>query len=832
MSSINIDSETSQLSISPELQKKIEYLIESSLFMNFEKEAYKKIFQEPKFYFRDLNRLFSEVATSINRELDFVVGNEEFQKINLEMYNDIMKVFEKYSTYNPEHKNKGLKIRDKEVPNFIDDIEDYINILYEYKIKHHDLEVLRDLARLRTDCQKNMTYFKSDKEMEDFLSQFDNAIKSGDIPTAKKMIKELQDEILDEWKTYVPDFENMTDDNFCFIGHSTNSTKFEGNFYDNYVSTSLYNQDVNDTYNGKYGFIMMPTNIVGAKSEDMYANNISTSAEGILAYSLIAKIDHPKRILEELKQQKEANLKRGKTEKVYSEIIQKGFHPVGIFCFTNGALSLDRNYRYAKELQSNFPNLRLKVIDVLKIKKGIDLTQEKINLINDLNEDYTKRHNISTSIPQIKAEELKKYEIFFQNFTNRKENGEYDEEDIRNIFEHNKNLLNPLLDLDQLFTSFYSKEEIKFILNHNYALNIDEILKGNIQEFWLQNMKDKLKNHIGKLNEYIDGLDELVTILNKTEITTELVNEMRSQKKDNLYLWTKVILNHMNNNLQKRNVESKDKLSKLQEKYNKLQEELKNLNEIKNLYEESYFKVIKNEHYYTLAKQDYVKTCKEIKNILEKKQKSEEKVAKLQEKLLTLENQQEVLKNSSYEDTTIDKEIKSQIIELENINNTLKKHSFLNRIAILKKEREIKQLKINRQNQKRIFDNENKNNEMNVYHQICSIKKDICFLRNLLDWNQEQLKEENKQLSNIETKMKELFDCRFDEVEEKIKDAHHAISEEEYLGVSSQIRNIKIEIETVLYQTQQEKEKSNQNHQTIENLILFEQNMEDKKPQR
>ena len=265
MNNININNETRLLSFSEEMKKKIEYLIDSSFFMNYEKEIYKKIFNDPEISFESLQELLETVENSINKNLEFVVDNEEFQQINLKMYNDVMSTLEEYNKYNSNYQRNGLKIPKNELLSKANYIENYINILYEYKVKIYNLEVLRDLARLRNDCKMNMSYYKSNDEIEIFLSQFDKAIDSGDINTAKKMIEKLQNEILEEWNKYVPNFENMTDDNFCFIGHSTYSTKFEGDFYTGYVSTSLYNQEVNDTYKGRYGFIMMPTNIVGAK---------------------------------------------------------------------------------------------------------------------------------------------------------------------------------------------------------------------------------------------------------------------------------------------------------------------------------------------------------------------------------------------------------------------------------------------------------------------------------------------------------------------------------------------------------------------------------------
>ena len=827
MNNININNETRLLSFSEEMKKKIEYLIDSSFFLDLEKEIYKKIFNDPEISFESLKELLETVENSINKNLEFVVDDEEFKQINLKMYNDVMSALEEYNKYNPNHKRNGLlKIPKKELFSKIDYIENYMNILYEYKVKIYNLEVLRDLAGLRNDCKINMSYYKSNDEIEIFLSQFDKAIDSGDINTAKKMIKKLQNEILEEWNKYVPNFESMTDDNFCFIGHSTYSTKFEGDFYTGYVSTSLYNQEVNDTYKGRYGFIMMPTNIVGAKSEDMYANNFSTSDEGILAYSLIAKIDHPKRILEESTKKKQENLKNGEKRKVYSEIVQKGFHPVGLFCFTNGALSLDKNYNYAKELQSNFPNLKLKIIDTCKNKKGVDLTKEKLNLINDINYDFAERHNILEYFNIIEEEELPKYDIFFENFTKLKESGNYSEDDIRSIFEQNKNFLGPFFDFDKLFTSNYSDKEIEFILYHNYALNINEILKGNIRKFWLRDIGDKLKQHIGKLNKYINGLDEFVAIINKTEITDELVNAMIEQKTDNLYSLSKIILNNVHNNLKKENHESMNKLLVLKGNYDKLQEELKELNIIDNKYE-YYHKIIENQIYYSLAKSDYLELYKETKSILEENKKYDEKAKTLQEKLVELEHQKENLKNNCYENSKFYKDIEIQLARLENIQNDLAKHPFFNRRAIAKNQKEINEINKNNEIEKNTFNTENKSKENQINYQISCIKNEISYLKSLKNFNNSRLNENNTQLINLKNKIKKLFDCYFNQAEEKIKEANQFINEANYIEIKIRIGQLKREIEEILKQARMEKNKYNQNHQKLEDFVSIEQSIDE-----
>lgn len=71
-------------------------------------------------------------------------------------------------------------------------------------------------------------------------------------------------------------------------------------------------------------------------------------------------------------------------KKYISEVIIEGFEPIGIFCFTDGSKMFDSNYRNAKELEKNFPHLKVYTFDVMKRKKSFELEEMKLNLINNL----------------------------------------------------------------------------------------------------------------------------------------------------------------------------------------------------------------------------------------------------------------------------------------------------------------------------------------------------------------------------------------------------------------------------------------------------------------
>ena len=155
------------------------------------------------------------------------------------------------------------------------------------------------LIDAKKDCLINMKYFMSEEDISKFNTQYSEAIQKKDVAKMQQMLEEVQQNILGEWERYFERLDDMTDEHFCFLGHSTYSTVYDGSFRGRFVSCSLYNQDVNDTFNGGFGFIMPVSNIVGARSVDMNVNNYANNQENMLHYSVIKKIDHPQRLIDE-----------------------------------------------------------------------------------------------------------------------------------------------------------------------------------------------------------------------------------------------------------------------------------------------------------------------------------------------------------------------------------------------------------------------------------------------------------------------------------------------------------------------------------------------------
>lgn len=826
MEDIFFNNETTELKLSNELLEKIKYLIENSGFIQFEIDEFISELDEKQLYYGTLIHIINKVTASVNRLYEFYVNDEEIPSINNDLYNQFLTLIKKYDEYNPDHLDKPIKRNRKNMNETLNALLFHINTIYEIKKQYKKLNTLRDLYRIKDDCYKNMTYFKKEEEIKLFMSNYLENIKLGRAEEAKNMLLTLQKEILSEWKKYDGNFENMTDDNFCFIGHSTASTKFNNNFFDSYVSTSLFNQDINDTYRRGYGFIMPPINIVGAKSEDMYVNNIAGNDEKILAYSLVPQIDHPKRVLEETLQQKEKNIQENNSKKVYSEVVQKGFSPIGLFCFTDGTLTLDPDYNSFMKLKEDFPNLKFKIFDTFKRKKGIDLVQAKLRIINNLERDYFGKDNIY-NYSKIEESELERYEYFFKEFNKLKEKDFYNEDDIRKIYKKNKDYIGFLFYFDELFTEKYTDEERMFILGNNYSLNINRLLSGDVRKFDLKSIGNQLKKHIGKLNKYYNGLDEFVTVMNKITLGDDLVNEIKKLDNINFYTITKLIIDKKKNDLQSSNAKSKNNFDILKEKYTKYKTELKERETKKEEYE-YYQKIDKNAYIYNLAIININMIKDDNTYLIEIKKQLEMKLFELKKQLQILENKK---KNNNFEEEQDYKDMIQKISELTQIQIKLKKHPFLNIKKLKKNKEEIIKYNSELSRKKEIFvDNKRKEN-IHIQIKIDFIKEQINHLQNEISKNNQEVKKNNQQKMNLENEVQKTFGLSLKEIEILIKKANKYLQENsstENKENDFSIQRLNQAIEKILPLLELEKNKMNKNNQELRNIDELEAQINNK----
>lgn len=452
------------------------------------------------------------------------------------------------------NQNKEFTVLDTKAPSHIEEekiklINTLINFASAIQEQELNLNYLADLYEAEKDLEIDLSYFLSKDEINIYKLEYKKALKTNDSKLIKKVIDKMQNLILQEWQNYTTNIDNFINgNNFALICHSTTTTNFKGPFNSNYISCSLYNQDIHQPYNKRFGFILAPENIVGANSHDMFIKNKATTNEELQSFTLIPTINHPKRILEECIKLKRKNEEQNLTFNVYNEIVIKGFNPIAIFSLTNGAKEFDPNYINARNLQRNFPNLKIIDIDILAYDKDNDLLKEQVSLIRNLELELSKADkNINSKdiTRSIRMSNIHQYELFFKEFAELKKDPHYSTNDILTIFKHNRDLINPNLTNNEIFNGKYNDDEIKYILRKNPKFNIDTILKGNFNYGDLKTLIEALEQDTKNLNNYFPGLEEFAQIaaIAKPFITYEYqIKNLNKLTPLNFYTMSKYIL--------------------------------------------------------------------------------------------------------------------------------------------------------------------------------------------------------------------------------------------------------------------------------------------------
>lgn len=773
MNQVTISSDYKTVNIPPDMLEEVKYLVKKRNPLNF----YKVSSNMDYAYFDDI---VTNLVNLCNFMLE-LIDNKELDPNIIEEYKEILPVRQNNKEYSNilyyyfSHNKEPL-------------IGKTIDNLYKINKKIEERALIKDLTKAKEDTIIDMKYFMGSEEISTFDKLYTTAIEKKDITTMQEMLGKVQEKILEEWSNYSKDLHKMTDDNFCFLGHSSKTIEYKGEFRTKYVSCSLFNQDVNDAFNNGFGFIMEPINIVGADSRDMYVDNDAIDIDNLTAYSSIKKIHHPQRLLDECLKLKKENQEKGKNYPVYSEVVTLGFHPTAIFCFTNGAKNYDYNYEGAYKLQKNFPNLKMHTFDVMKRKKGVDLESFKLELVDSLLEKLTSHTG------GCNPNDLFRYDYFFEEFAKLKKKENYTENDIEIIFRKNMDMLS-ILDntADKLFTSNYSFDEIKYILGKNCNYDIDSIAKGKITPFAI-NRLGALLPYKDKLNDYYDGLAELVEIVSRFEVTSSMIEEIKSNETINLYTISKcltekymAILNDSEKKikfeLQKDRIE-KEELLKEKDYREEIEKEYSFYRDIEIF--KDFAKPIKET--YKKVDENITSNDNEFNILLDKQDE-------LEKKLSELINLREKEKTSNYHNLKITTMINNITEEL----NSLSRHPILNSRKINNRKKEISKLTDERQTEEQEYNKQKDKKIAGIDKNINTIETEIRKNKDQIEIVKSRKNELNGEKQIIMVELNNYFKCdsidKIDDLVEKSKEV---------------VKNYDISNSFTLYQINDRLEKINQ----------------------
>lgn len=401
--------------------------------------------------------------------------------------------------------------------------------LEAFNIKFYKLQ---DFIMAKRELDKDLRYFCSEETMfqmdREFQEQFNNLNMKG----LKAVLDRGYDLIREHWKSYITDLQDFKNGgSYNLLCHSTDSTEFNGPFYTRYVSCSLLCEQLTDTYNSGFGFIMPSTNIVLANSSDMYIKNEAESEEELVTRSsTIKKLSSPERLKEEALKQKEEYLSSGIDDKVYTEIVVDGFHPIGIFCMDDGSKTLNDNYRNALKLKENFPELEIVLLDVMFQKKGSELDGVRRKLTNRIAEatGILKPGTIFNNIYN-KYTSYKDFDLFWKKYLELIKQEDYSEKDIIGLFKENLDLISPNLNLNgYLFDGTYSEEQLRQILYYNPQIRLIDIMEGKASVSLLDNIYSVLFPYTdnSKIESIVPGISTFLKLYPKAMLDENSKEEL------------------------------------------------------------------------------------------------------------------------------------------------------------------------------------------------------------------------------------------------------------------------------------------------------------------
>lgn len=743
--------------LSEKIIAKIRYLISADIFSLTKESLLSTEMSIKDFYNVIENNIYkSAISIEILPKKDNEIGYDT---------EVIYTLYERYNKLFPEENRKYDWIYMDE-----NSLQELIDIVYQLNLEIKKFYYMRDLINALEDCLENMKYFVDTTIISQFKFEYEQAIQNKNIKNMEDMLNLVQQAILKEWKKYISNIDSMTDENFAFIGHSTSSTKFVKDFYSKYVSCSLFNQDLTDTYRNAYGFIFAPKNIIGANSRDMYVNNYVQDENMLIDYSTIKRVDHPQRLIDECLKQKEINIQNGNDKIVYSEVIIDGFEPIGIFCFTDGSKNLNYNYQSAKKLQEYFPHLNIYSFDIMKRKKGTELNLIKLSLLNHLQEKFT-NHNF-----KIDKDMLSRYDYFFEEYTKLKQESQYTEFDIETLFKHNDQLLSYFIDPEKLFSGSYLDKEIRYILGKNVRYNIDYILSGKSRAFALNNLKI-LFPYKDKLNVMYDGLGELVDLVSRFDITDEVMVEINNIESISFYTIIKTIASNIMNEMNNKEVQINKNLNSLQLQHNELLKEMQERIRVEEQYN-YYLSIYNNRFYLKMIKDDYDNIINQINNNESKKHKLDSKLKQVIKQLAAINKKLESLEQSKYSDSSNYIDLNYQIEEAKLKLSMLNKHPLLNHKKIKEEQNRLKVIEIENTTLQIEFET-NKSDIMerlnSKRYELESKKYDIEMHLKFIQSDRKNLLE---QLANLTIKINEYFKVdSIDKIELAILEAEKFINQ-------------------------------------------------------
>lgn len=261
------------------------------------------------FYIDSINMsdLFEKVIKkySFYTEINKPVGLEESEYLYfLNLHNRYVKQLNKYFV------NKKCIFDIEDI--FYDEsfsFEDIIKIVLlfnEIQDNKENMYNFRNYKSNKEDILESLSYVISNEGLNDIEFKYNKLLSDpSKLNELQNLVKEINKITKEDYLNKISNLNNINNENYNFIVHSVKTDTWSGEFRDPLVSGSLITNEVKGLYNLGVGFILDPSSMISANSEDtytsnaMYSNSFSTGGNLLIIYSYDKVINDCKKYMKE-----------------------------------------------------------------------------------------------------------------------------------------------------------------------------------------------------------------------------------------------------------------------------------------------------------------------------------------------------------------------------------------------------------------------------------------------------------------------------------------------------------------------------------------------------
>ena len=322
----------------------------------------------------EMNNLFENVVKRYNLICEFNkpvgISDEEFSYFHSQ-YTRYYRMLDKYFKKGKCRFDIEDLFYDDEF-NF-DDVRKIIIIFKEINKIKQNMYKFRYYKSEKKNIFDSLSYIMRSKELDLIKKEYEYLICKVpiDINKLDELINRINNITKHDYLNKLSDLNDSDVYNYSFIVHSVKTERWHGKFYDPLVSASLINNEFRGLYSSGIGFILDPSSIISANSDDTYTSNNFTSGEfsTVGIQPIIYSYD---KIINDCKKREKEN----PNSKVYNEIVLTDFNPLAVFYYPD---EKNFNKRIAvnlkKQVEEFYPNLQIVEIGS-KVKKLSDLEED------------------------------------------------------------------------------------------------------------------------------------------------------------------------------------------------------------------------------------------------------------------------------------------------------------------------------------------------------------------------------------------------------------------------------------------------------------------------